>query len=334
MDPRRRHNDAAHLQPRAGGRRVYPWFETLCRSRLFRNVPPGIASHVASGSATRDLEAGEVLIEAGQPNDAVYVLLEGELDVYITSEGPPHVRLAPGEIVGEVSVLDRERASASVRAGRRSLVLEVDSEQLWALVDRAPEVARNLLHVLSGRIRHDDEVLAESARLQRHFEQAATVDGLTGLRNRRWLDDAFARQLARTVRTGDAASLLMIDIDRFKELNDRFGHLVGDAVLCRVAQVLASHLRPRDLLARYGGEEFAVLLPETDSDEAGMIAERLRSAVERPGNPPGASGALPPATVSVGVATAHLSDSLPALLSLADEALYRAKEGGRNRVSR
>ena len=325
--------EAAGVPPAIGGRRVYPWFETLCRSRLFRNVPQDIASRVAAGSATRDLRAGEVLIEAGQRNASVYVLLDGELDVYVTRDGPPHVRLTPGEIVGEVSVLDRESATASVRAGRPSLVLEVDAEQLWALVDRAPEVARNLLNVLSGRIRHDDEVLAESARLQRHFEQAATVDGLTGLRNRRWLDDAFARQLARSVRVGQGASLLMIDIDRFKELNDRRGHLAGDAVLCRVAQVLARNLRPRDLLARYGGEEFAVLLPETETDEALAIAERLRAAVERSADPVEAH-ALPGATVSVGVATAHLSDSLPALLSLADEALYRAKEAGRNRVSR
>ena len=313
---------------------MYPWFETLCRSRLFRNVPQDIAARVAAGSPTRDLDAGEVLIEAGQRNESIYVLLDGELDVYLTPEGPPHVHLTPGEIVGEVSVLDRESATASVRASRASLVLEVDAEQLWALVDLAPDVARNLLHVLSGRIRYDDEVLAESVRLQRHFERAATVDGLTGLRNRRWLDDAFARQLARTVRVGQAASLLMIDIDRFKDLNDRFGHLVGDAVLCRVAQVLAKNLRPRDLLARYGGEEFAVLLPETGADEATIIAERLRAAVE---HGPAASEdhpQLPAATVSIGVAAAHLSDVLPALVSQADEALYRAKEAGRNRVSR
>ena len=312
---------------------MYPWFETLCRSRLFRNVPQDIAARVAAGSTTRDLRAGEVLIAAGQTNEAVYVLLDGELDVYVAPDGPPHVRLKPGEIVGEVSVLDHQSASAWVRASRPSLVLEVDAEHLWALIDRTPEVARNLLRVLSGRIRHDDEVLAESARLQRHFEEAATVDGLTGLRNRRWLDDAFARQLARTVRVGQPASLLMIDIDRFKDLNDRFGHLVGDAVLCRVAQMLARNLRPRDLLARFGGEEFAVLLPETDGGEASTIADRLRGAVERPPDAGRPHGALPAATVSIGVATAQLSDSLEALLSLADEALYRAKEGGRNRVS-
>ena len=289
-----------------------------------------------TGCLTRELEPGELLIERGQQHAAIYVVLAGRLSVHLTEpDGPPHVHMEPGDIAGEVSLFDRRAATAWVRASEPAEVLEVDGDHLWSLIDAAPEVARNLLQVLSGRIRHDDEVLAESVRLQQHFERAATVDGLTGLRNRRWLDDAFARTLVRTVRTGAPASLLMIDIDHFKRLNDEFGHLVGDAVLCRAAQVLAGCLRPQDLLARFGGEEFAVLLPGTDTEEAEAIAERLRSSIEAAVQPAaGAGDPLPAATISVGVATAHLSDSLQALVALADAALYRAKQAGRNRISR
>jgi diguanylate cyclase (GGDEF)-like protein len=212
-------------------------------------------------------------------------------------------------------------------------VLAIDREDAWALIDRSPEIARNLRRVLAERVRHDDDVPAESARLHRHLERAATVDGLTGLRNRRWLDEVFARQLARSVREQRPASLLMFDLDDFKGLNDEHGHLVGDAVLCRLARVLSSHVRAPDLLARYGGEEFAVLLPDTDIDEALPIADRLRRTVAN-GPASGEIEALPAVTVSVGVATARLSDSLPALLALADAALYRAKLAGRNQVSR
>jgi diguanylate cyclase (GGDEF)-like protein len=125
----------------------------------------------------------------------------------------------------------------------------------------------------------------------------------------------------------------MIDVEGFKQINDTHGHLIGDAVLCRVARTLAERLRPHDLLARYAGDEFLLMLPECDIDEATALADRLRQAVVTAGDDP-SHDPLPPMTVSIGVATARLSDSLPALIGLADSALYRAKESGRNRISR
>ena len=124
----------------------------------------------------------------------------------------------------------------------------------------------------------------------------------------------------------------MIDIDRFKVLNDRFGHLMGDAVLCRVARVLIGSLRPQDLLARYGGEEFAVLLPNLDPAAATAVAERLREAVAAPEADEGHEP-LPSVTISIGIASYQPRETLALLLSRADAALYRAKQDGRNRTS-
>jgi diguanylate cyclase (GGDEF)-like protein len=307
---------------------AYSLRDELLKSRLLSGVPATLVSAVVSGCETRELSTGDVLLKAGSENDVLYVVLSGRVSVHLGEAERPHVRLGPGECVGELSLLDGGSVSADVTADEPTLLLALDRDELWSLIDSCPEVARNLLRVLAGRVRADDTVLAESNRQKAQLERLATVDALTGLRNRRWLDDAFARHIVRATRTSQPASLLMIDIDHFKRLNDEHGHAAGDGVLRRVAQAFASSLRPVDLLARYGGEEFAVLLPGLDLQAAFAVAERLRQAVgnERPTT-------WPPVTVSIGVASLRAGETFARLLTRADEALYRAKESGRNQTS-
>jgi diguanylate cyclase (GGDEF)-like protein len=181
---------------------------------------------------------------------------------------------------------------------------------------------------LRSRLKAGIRVLA----MEHHFERVAMVDGLTELPNRRGLDDTFSRQLTRTLRGQQPVSLLMVDVDHFKRLNDTHGHLIGDDVLRRVARILRQSVRPQDLVARYGGEEFALLLPNTDAEAAVAIANRLRSAIANPDSEE-QSRHLPTATVSIGVAFAESAVSLSELMSQSDAAMYRAKQGGRNRVS-
>jgi two-component system, cell cycle response regulator len=182
---------------------------------------------------------------------------------------------------------------------------------------------------LRSRLKAGIRVLA----MEHHFERVAMVDGLTELPNRRSLDDTFSRQLTRCLREQQPVSLLMIDVDHFKHLNDTHGHLVGDDVLKRLARIVRREVRPQDSIARYGGEEFALMLPNTDIDAALIIAERLRLAIGNPETEE-SSRHLPPITVSVGVASARSSISLSELMSQSDAAMYRAKQAGRNRVSK
>ena len=167
---------------------------------------------------------------------------------------------------------------------------------------------------------------------ERELAELASTDGLTGLANRRRLDQVFQQEWSRGMRSGKPLSLLMIDVDHFKAFNDRHGHHGGDVALRSVAQTLAAAIRRQgDLAARYGGEEFLVVLPETDLQGARVIAEKIRTAIE--GLPPYA-GDKHPVTVSIGIASRlpRASDRQAQLFTDADNALYRAKHSGRNRT--
>ena len=173
-----------------------------------------------------------------------------------------------------------------------------------------------------------NQVLQEQNQL---LETLSVTDSLTGLFNRKKLDDILADQFARFRRTQRPFAVLMLDIDNFKALNDTYGHLAGDQVLSNLAAILLRSVRNVDFVARYGGEEFVVVLVETRSEAALQIAERIRSLVETPRL--AATNELISVTVSLGVAESHPDDSRPEdVLARADRAMYDAKHAGRNKV--
>lgn len=169
------------------------------------------------------------------------------------------------------------------------------------------------------------------------LERLALLDGLTGIRNRRYFDEQLAKEIARSQREHYPLSVVMMDIDHFKEYNDNYGHGAGDKCLQKVARALTETLlRPGDTLCRYGGEEFVALLPHCDADGARVLANRLRQAVEALSITHEYSSASPVVTMSLGTASAGPEGEQKAeadsLLKHADEALYAAKQAGRNRV--
>jgi len=165
----------------------------------------------------------------------------------------------------------------------------------------------------------------------RNFE-LAMKDMLTGLSNRRAISDQLHMAVARAQRQGQYLSVLMLDIDHFKRVNDGYGHQAGDAVLRAVAQTLQSRLRAQDQIGRFGGEEFLIMLPDTSLDGSATLAEALREAVEAAPTQWGAHRIA--VTISIGVAGGAITGAatVDGLVGAADSALYRAKQGGRNRV--
>jgi diguanylate cyclase (GGDEF)-like protein/PAS domain S-box-containing protein len=169
-----------------------------------------------------------------------------------------------------------------------------------------------------------------------NFRTLAGLDSLTGIANRRTFDGILSSEWRRAIRTGRPISLLIVDIDHFKQFNDSLGHQRGDECLRQVAETMdcGAH-RAGDVVARYGGEEFAVILPGIDREGAAAVAEKIRASVEGEKIPHPLSSVGPHVTVSIGIATwaPRLEDNLEKLVCFADVALYRAKERGRNRVS-
>ncbi len=213
-----------------------------------------------------------------------------------------------------------------------------DSDYIWIrdvvhVVRHGTEVEAlvGFMFDISERKAREDELL----RLKLELEALSYQDGLTGVANRRHFDTVPEREWSSAMRNGAPLAIIMLDLDHFKDFNDRFGHPAGDACLRRVAAVLGDMTRrPRDLLARIGGEEFMLVLPETDAEAARIMADRCRQLVHAAAIPhPGSEGGF--LTVSVGVCSMVPADGqLPTvLLEAVDRQLCSAKRQGRNRIA-
>ena len=192
---------------------------------------------------------------------------------------------------------------------------------------RLEELLLRLRRVLKER-----QLSSERTRMMQKLQKLATTDGLTKLYNSRSFYSQLELEVDRYNRYKHPLSLLLLDIDNFKEFNDNFGHLEGDKVLVRFSQIIKSCLRTNDSAYRYGGEEFTVILPETNGDEAKTVAQRIRSSLEAEKFKP-----IPDKnakiTISIGVTQYFPKEELSAFIRRADKAMYLSKKNGRNRVS-
>ncbi|MGE0409177.1 MAG: GGDEF domain-containing protein, partial [Amphiplicatus sp.] len=186
---------------------------------------------------------------------------------------------------------------------------------------------------LEKRLAESSDEVASLRHSVEHIQQEAMTDPLTGVRNRKSFDLAIVKQMRRARETKEPLALIIGDVDHFKLFNDRWGHQTGDQVLRLVAEVMNANVKGQDLLARYGGEEFSILLPDTTLENAEMLADRIRRAIEsRRLKKRRTDEDLGLITMSMGVAAFAENDTMETLIERADECLYAAKRGGRNRV--
>lgn len=306
----------------------------LAGLELFRGVNPDDIQDLLQNCERCDIDTGELLLSPGVPNENVYVVLSGELSVHLGSpETPSLANMEVGACAGEMSIIEDKDPSAYVMAIEPTHLLVIHKTLLWEMVDASHEFSKNLLVVLSERVRSRNHFIADSIGDWRKLEQHATTDALTGLSNRHAMQDSFPREVERCRKDATPVSLVMIDVDNFKRFNDMFGHVAGDRALSVVSRILQSQFRTRDLLVRYGGDEFAVLLPGVAKDEALAIAERVRRTVSGTTEDSDDSLITVPVKISMGVAELDSRSTFESLLRAADKALYRAKDKGRDTVS-
>ncbi len=194
------------------------------------------------------------------------------------------------------------------------------------------ERTRKLEATVEERTRHLNQEIARRQELEDNLRALASVDGLTGINNRRHFFELGGKEFSRAQRYGNALSVMMMDVDHFKNINDTYGHAAGDEVLKKLATTFAANLRGPDILGRLGGEEFAVVLPECGIEAAERAAERLRLILAKV-EVPSEQGPIT-FTISIGVVSRTDGEALAEALDRADKAMYAAKQGGRNRVVR
>jgi diguanylate cyclase (GGDEF)-like protein len=300
--------------------------------QLFRDSDEPSVPQAVSRCAVVRLSKGQRVEDSARAR--LYIVLSGSLSVVADSASGDGTAstILPGESVGEQSVLDDAVNLAAITALEDAELLVIEPDLVWQLIDLSNGLARNLLRLLSFRIRAANALLRRRQKLGEFYRQLALNDPLTGLYNRAWLNETLPKLAARARLDGTPLSLVMIDLDHFKKFNDTHGHVSGDAALCAAACVIRGALRPSDFAVRYGGEEMLALLPQTTEKLATMVAGRLCQRMREVVVFEDMRVPLPHITGSFGVATLAPGQDERRLIEAADAALYRAKEAGRDRI--
>lgn len=299
--------------------------DLLSRVPLLRELGPEEMGRLAERTHQASFDAGAPIVEIGEPGRSLYLLASGQVQVVYPSANSDFelARLGPGDFFGEMALLNDKPRSATVRALTPVDALVLDKDDFRRVVAETPGMALHLMAALSVRIRNADEQISS-------LSDQAVRDPLTGLLNRRAFHERLNEEVERARRYGSTFSLLLVDLDHFKSINDTLGHQAGDQVLAWVGRVLLEHTRAADAAFRVGGEEFAILCPSSDATRSRHAADRLVEVVAE---------ARPPlehelrVTMSAGYASCpEHGATVEAVYGAADDALLRAKQQGRNCV--
>ncbi len=311
-------------------------------------LPDDVLVELCRYGTSHAYRSGDIVFEERTPGTCMYVVESGAVDLALDG-GLSRKRLGPGQYFGELSlIVGSHLRSATATVSTDAVLCMVDQAAFERLLRAAPAASVTLLRTTCEYLlRSERQLVTDLDRRNRELsrtldflrrtrqdldarELEVRTDTLTGLYNRRCLDEQSGPMMVRAARNATPLALMVVDIDRFKAVNDQYGHLVGDTLLRQFANLLQAAVRQTDLPCRIGGDEFAILAPDLDGIQARAMAGRLLKAV-RGLRLPVPSQALQ-ITCSVGGAMLRGDDDWQQLFERADAYLYRAKEAGRNRV--
>ncbi|MDR2184574.1 MAG: GGDEF domain-containing protein [Treponema sp.] len=317
----------------------------LIQSSIFAAMSELEFNAVTAFLERRRVDAGVQVFKEGDAGEELFILLSGELNAYVSqSDGTQRwmFKIKPGDFFGEMSVIANEPRSATITAKIASDVMVLQGIDFYRIIFEHPMIGIKMLKAIGAvqnmwleqSSRHLKDLMSwgETAR------RRAITDELTGLYNRRFLEESIKDRFEHGSIGIRKMSLLMLDLDKVHHINDNYGAAAGDAVIIAVAEILRSQIRPGDVAARLSGDEFAVLLPDTGGEDAVNIAERIRESVFKcrvpvAKSPGSAVQAVIETRTSIGVAVAPVhAGNEKGLIFTADRALRKAKDLGRNRV--
>ncbi len=277
---------------------------------------------------SRDKDKEIVTLEAGPTADIQVALDKGRVDLVLMD-----IQMPEKSGMEWLREIVEKRVAPVVMLtgfGNEEMAVRSFQEGAFGYLPKHKLSTLNLMETIEAAATKWREFLLGKAN-QEQLDRLVNIDALTGLFNRRALLSRFDEQIARAKRYQNELSVLMIDIDNFKRVNDYYGHITGDDILERTAMLLQRGIRDTDTVGRYGGDEFMITLPQTDLPEALAVAERIRTAIKT-AEMKDLKGNVFGITVSQGLAKHQIGDGRNTLISRADSALYRAKHNGRDRV--
>lgn len=295
---------------------------------------------IASVLTPHEYEAGDVLFYQGDPGTEMFIVKEGSIAIEVEANGGELMEIATletGDFLGEMSIFEDAPRSATCRAKSKSFLYGLSMEEFSRLMSNRPavaiEVMNRMLKIVAARLQRSSAFLSEMVQWGESARKRSITDEFTGLFNRRFLDEAIETQFSRALEGGKPLSFVMIDLDHFNELNEEYGHEVGDEVIRAASDLFKELFDSEDIVARYGGDEFAALLPGTTGEEARKRCEAIRQRVEALTLLQNRGGSIRKVTTSQGIASYPVNAvDQKSLWEAADRALYEAKENGRNCV--